>query len=1240
MKKSIFILIVIFVIPAFAQQDRFIIGAEHVSSFGDFTTPSRVPHSPAYWDTVKSLGLNYVGLKYFQQYPVVNPVYGNVPVSQIQAEIDTAGNRNIGVYLYNGFDRFGYNSTDIYYPRRWVYQIENPPNTLDGNNVNDFLNVFKGSATINDNGASTHWNFAPDYSHSAANFLHLPAGISAGVVANTLRVLNLQPDGQNYHLKIRMRLPSAPSYPPPSDDVVSIFLTGTGYGRIIRASEFSDANWKEIEVAQYYKSPLPSDAVSPSPPDTIAYNFTDKYSTVQLPNYSMKLPTPTSYDVQIYYFNTGYDADLDYVAIDDETAERLYGRDFNARVLEFGTEYNTHPALKNLMVWDEPYTENYFPTQYLRTLVAPYRDGLAYRAFSTRADDHTKRFLHETTMPILLSDVYPIVYGLLTPLDANYEAALQPWLDTLVNRLSDLAPTSIQFSRPLWLTVQAHEWADPRTSPPQMSLREPSAYEMRAMANLGVCYGAKGIIYYMYTNNSDTTRYIYRTGLLADDSSSKPEYSDPYGQPKWQTVKDVNHTLGIIGPTLLTLTWQGAKGWHTGAPPPSGTWSNLVTNVSTNFPGETYYVETGHLKYGSSIDYLFVVNRRTLSTEGRDITETLNTLGASWEVSDVASGKIWIVGPNGSFTDTFQPGEGKLYRISPATWSGTKNIVNNVTVPSGAVLNVSAGATIKFQNAMSLTVNGTLNAVGTSGSQITFTSATSPPTPGLWNCVQVQNGGSVFKYCTFQYGVYGLYLYYASSGNRIIIENCNFMYNSNYGLKMTHSNANVKSCQIYSNSTRGVYCYINPDVRFIGTTISQNSNGGVYSSTSNFLQFYGSVIAYNGGDGLVTYGADDIRIGSVYAWWGYNTIYINYGSEVHASSGNPHVSICGSSIHDSNGLEVYNEGNQIIYAQSCYWNSDRYDPSCCQRSGLVTLMPDIYCSLPTWEGQPRTDGSPLGKVSAPTLPDSIPWVLDPRIPDEEKIIRCKDIIAKNSKSAERKEALMNLYSIIRADYVEDHLGEKKGFPDYLQEIKNKSGDTETSRLALRYMIYWKMLENDNAEAVKLSNEALKVMTGEERKLVLVDLAFTYAHSGQIQEAKNVLKELKEKFNLDEELVANIDYDIADVEGQIANGLWKSNQKDEPVKSEPAKPLAAGFSQNYPNPFNPTTTIQYTVTEPCFVTVKIFDVLGREIATLVNEEKSAGFYSMPFDASRLSSGIYFYQVQIGNSRDVKKMLLMK
>ena len=81
-------------------------------------------------------------------------------------------------------------------------------------------------------------------------------------------------------------------------------------------------------------------------------------------------------------------------------------------------------------------------------------------------------------------------------------------------------------------------------------------------------------------------------------------------------------------------------------------------------------------------------------------------------------------------------------------------------------------------------------------------------------------------------------------------------------------------------------------------------------------------------------------------------------------------------------------------------------------------------------------------------------------------------------------------------------------------------------------------------------------------------------------------------------------------------------------------------QNYPNPFNPTTKIRYQIPEESFVTIKVYDVLGNEITSLVNEQKPAGSYEVDFNGTGLPSGVYFYQLRAGNYVDTKKMILMK
>ncbi len=95
-----------------------------------------------------------------------------------------------------------------------------------------------------------------------------------------------------------------------------------------------------------------------------------------------------------------------------------------------------------------------------------------------------------------------------------------------------------------------------------------------------------------------------------------------------------------------------------------------------------------------------------------------------------------------------------------------------------------------------------------------------------------------------------------------------------------------------------------------------------------------------------------------------------------------------------------------------------------------------------------------------------------------------------------------------------------------------------------------------------------------------------------------------------------------------------------VEDNAKLPEVFSLSQNYPNPFNPTTVIKYSLPEVSNVKLKVYDMLGREIKTLVNKEQSAGVYTVEFNATNLSSGVYFYRVEAGNFIATKKLLLLK
>jgi hypothetical protein len=95
-----------------------------------------------------------------------------------------------------------------------------------------------------------------------------------------------------------------------------------------------------------------------------------------------------------------------------------------------------------------------------------------------------------------------------------------------------------------------------------------------------------------------------------------------------------------------------------------------------------------------------------------------------------------------------------------------------------------------------------------------------------------------------------------------------------------------------------------------------------------------------------------------------------------------------------------------------------------------------------------------------------------------------------------------------------------------------------------------------------------------------------------------------------------------------------------VENEDWGPLTYSLQQNYPNPFNPSTTINFSTKEFGSVSIKVFDLLGREVAELINEDMPAGHHKVDFNSDKLASGIYYYTLTAGGFQLSKKMILLK
>ncbi|OGU35227.1 MAG: hypothetical protein A2068_14825 [Ignavibacteria bacterium GWB2_35_6b] len=213
-------------------------------------------------------------------------------------------------------------------------------------------------------------------------------------------------------------------------------------------------------------------------------------------------------------------------------------------------------------------------------------------------------------------------------------------------------------------------------------------------------------------------------------------------------------------------------------------------------------------------------------------------------------------------------------------------------------------------------------------------------------------------------------------------------------------------------------------------------------------------------------------------------------------------------------------------------------------------------------------------------------------------------------------------------YIEDMIGTQANskwvdqashFPEF---IMRKTGNTVVREFSL--IVYDDTYTEENKDSARVELEAGKIL----------GLSLAYCDNDHPEKNPKVRDNMYG--SVDEPFPGNSHWMNADYFGTavLADNLITG------INSSKTNPVQFKLFQNYPNPFNPNTVISYNVPMLSDVTLKIYDVLGREISMLVNEEKKVGSYEVNFDGSNLTSGIYFYKLTVGKFSETNKMMLLK
>jgi hypothetical protein len=624
--------ILIFSLPIylFSQHPtKFTIGAEHLSSFND-TWNYKGSHTDAFWDTVSSFGLNF-GSLYYNQYP-------GMDISIIKEDLHKASKHGIKILLWN---LFNFNQL----PRRWLYQVEGKY----------YFNYVKGDTLQKpDIRAIRHWTKTLD--NNQPNFIRFKKGeVNSGVVIKDLISKVSLPDSLFYFIKIKMRLPNAKTFP--HLNVISVTVRNKLDSNLFKtfdipADSFINNNWKEITLFRFFKAW-----------DQPNSNIASKRGDIVTP-----------YDIEISSAGQ-IDCDIDFVAIDDSLSNEIFNGSLNSRMDELAAIFK-NDNITDYKIWDEPWPENLPAVRYLNTYLQNklnenkigQRKPIAFHWYYYSPD----RFLSETGLKSLFSDLYPIEKQVPRNTEPDYLSSFQSLMDKdYITKLKANIQSANRFNVPYISVVQTHSWSTQYEKGKwTWELREPNAYEIKLMVNLSVCYGAKGIHYYLFTNPSGG---IFKgSGLLTGNSQSNPlpYLIDSAGYNRWEILKNLNHKLSRIGDNLMKLKWIKAYSIYKEDLPVKNYISKIESYIgfpSNKEDNSNTYIQLGQFKNGSNnSDYFYIVNRRTMPAEKRIIVVNLNksTSGSKWQIQEVGTNIKWIVPGNGNFQSAFEPAEGKLFRLT------------------------------------------------------------------------------------------------------------------------------------------------------------------------------------------------------------------------------------------------------------------------------------------------------------------------------------------------------------------------------------------------------------------------------------------------------------------------------------------------------------------------------------------------------------------------------------------------
>lgn len=653
---------------------------------------------------------------------------------------------------------------------------------------------------------------------------------------------------------------------------------------------------------------------------------------------------------------------------------------------------------------------------------------------------------------------------------------------------------------------------------------------------------------------------------------------------------------------------------------------------------------------------------------------------------------------------------------SNTTWTKGASpyiVTGNLLVNNGVTLTIQPGVVVRFDSALSMQIDGTLLAQGTSNNEITFTSNTAD-TAGAWGYIYFSDASTD---AVFQNSIYGDYV----SGS--ILEYCTIQYaggasvDNNGAVRLNAAHPFVNHCTVSNNSATGITAYnLTGNLKISNSTISNNTSpdngGGVYiggnSNASSNTLISGDTITHNGsfdgggiiddpsgynpnliitnniisyntasnvGGGIRVSGglatiSDNVIMNNSASYSGggvaddgdtvvisHNAIINNIGDEggggiaiITGTAGTIHNNIIADNISSSSGGGISHSFNTTTLLNNHIIRNTALDDA-----GMIILSSgnSVYFSTNTIAYNKNIDFNNNLNTCIYINNSAVPGIIYTL--DNNNIFNNSasyELFNGNAQGTPNIAATGNWWgtandSSIQAmihDWLDDNtLGvvDYSPFlsaPDTAAPVSPPANVIKTDMGGGQVQITWNHNPETDIAGYHIYHGGFTGYSftnvtdvGNDTSYTLTGVSFTDTIA---------VTAYDRTYSPANELDSTIVID------NMTNGneSWYAYAVDTSATvvsvHKKGTPDIYRLQQNYPNPFNPSTVISYQLPANSMVTLKVYDVLGREVETLVNERQNAGTHSITFDASTLPSGVYFYRLQAGTYSNTKKLLLLK